>query len=204
MATTADYLNKLVTQKNALADNLVTKGVTATHDETLETLVPKVLNISGGSANVNWNLYHDPDPYNFYSNIKNTTNYNGGGYNFASAIPNQFGIYQSYRGYNMTHSYAVDFTNVNKIVVKGTTKSNVAGLTATAYCKITNESLTEMDDEWTMMHQSVGTDASEFSVEIDCSQITGENFIYFAIMHGTESSSNSSYLFIYNIEFVYG
>lgn len=49
MATTADYLNKLVSQKNALADNLATKGVTATHDETLETLVPKVLEISGGS-----------------------------------------------------------------------------------------------------------------------------------------------------------
>ena len=48
MATTADYLNKLVEQKNTLADNLVTKGVVATHDETLETLVPKVLEISGG------------------------------------------------------------------------------------------------------------------------------------------------------------
>lgn len=50
MATTADYLNKLVEQKNALADNLVTKGVSATHSETLETLVPKVLNISGGGG----------------------------------------------------------------------------------------------------------------------------------------------------------
>lgn len=50
MATTADYLNKLVEQKNTLADNLVTKGVSATHSETLETLVPKVLNISGGGG----------------------------------------------------------------------------------------------------------------------------------------------------------
>lgn len=50
MAITADYLNKLVTQKNTLADNLVTKGVTATHDETLETLIPKVLDISGGGS----------------------------------------------------------------------------------------------------------------------------------------------------------
>lgn len=50
MATIADYLNKLITQKNTLADNLVTKGVTATHDETLETLVPKVLDISGGGG----------------------------------------------------------------------------------------------------------------------------------------------------------
>ena len=49
MATTAEYLNKLVTQKNTLADNLVTKGVAASHDETLETLVPKILEISGGS-----------------------------------------------------------------------------------------------------------------------------------------------------------
>lgn len=50
MATTADYLNKLVEQKNTLADNLVTKGVPATHDETLETLVPKVLEINGGDS----------------------------------------------------------------------------------------------------------------------------------------------------------
>ena len=50
MATTTEYLNKLVTQKNMLADNLVTKGVEATHDETLETLVPKVLSISGGGG----------------------------------------------------------------------------------------------------------------------------------------------------------
>lgn len=52
MATTADYLNKLVSQKNTLADNLVTKGVKATHDETFETLVPKVLDISGGGVSV--------------------------------------------------------------------------------------------------------------------------------------------------------
>ena len=50
MATTADYLNKLVEQKNTLADNLVTKGVTATHSETLETLVPKVLDILSGGG----------------------------------------------------------------------------------------------------------------------------------------------------------
>ena len=53
MTTTAEYLNKLVTQKNALADNLVTKGVDATHDETLETLVPKVLGISSGGGGGN-------------------------------------------------------------------------------------------------------------------------------------------------------
>lgn len=60
MATTADYLNKLITQKNTLADNLVTKGITATHDETLETLVPKVLNItSGESVNEKYYIYNN-------------------------------------------------------------------------------------------------------------------------------------------------
>ena len=53
MATTAEYLNKLVDQKNTLADNLVTKGVDATHDETLDTLVPKVLEISSGGGGGN-------------------------------------------------------------------------------------------------------------------------------------------------------
>lgn len=52
MATTAEYLNKLVEQKNTLADNLVTKGVDATHDETLEILIPKVLEISGEGGGV--------------------------------------------------------------------------------------------------------------------------------------------------------
>ena len=52
MATTTDYLNKLIDQKNALADNLVTKGVTASHDETLETLVPKILEISSGRSGI--------------------------------------------------------------------------------------------------------------------------------------------------------
>lgn len=62
MATTAEYLNKLVTQKNTLADNLVTKGVTASHDETLETLVPKVLEISGGGGG---NGIYPVDEYGF-------------------------------------------------------------------------------------------------------------------------------------------
>ena len=47
MPTTADYLNDLVAQKNALAENLNTKGVSASDTETLNTLVPKVLQISG-------------------------------------------------------------------------------------------------------------------------------------------------------------
>lgn len=46
----ASYLSALVVQKNILADNLVSMGVSASTSETLNTLVPKVLDISGGGG----------------------------------------------------------------------------------------------------------------------------------------------------------
>lgn len=158
----------------------------------------------GGLMLMKWDLYHNPDPYNFKSNTKNQTNYNNSGYNFASSIPNVFGMYQSYSSYNMTHSYAVDFTDVKKIKIHTATKSNTPNLTATAYCQISAETLTEMNDSWTVINQSVGEEVSEKTFEIDCSSITGENYIYFAILHGTENTGMTSYLFIYDIEFIYG
>ena len=52
MPTIEQQLTELVNQKNALATNLNTKGVTASTDETLNTLVPKVLDIeTGGGVN---------------------------------------------------------------------------------------------------------------------------------------------------------
>lgn len=159
---------------------------------------------SGGGVNVKWDLDLNNDPYDFIANTKNTTGYCGSGYNFTEAITNKFGLYQSFSGYNLTHSNTVDFTNVKKIIVTGATKSNLDGLTATSYCRISDESLSELADDWAVMNHSVCKDVSEFSAEIDCSAITGENFIYFAVLHGTESTANSSYLFIYDIEFIYG
>lgn len=51
MATIAQQLTELINQKNALAANLTTKGVTASSSETLNTLVPKVLDIQTGGTN---------------------------------------------------------------------------------------------------------------------------------------------------------
>lgn len=48
MTTISQQLTELVNQKNALAANLTTKGVEASSSETLNTLVPKVLEIQGG------------------------------------------------------------------------------------------------------------------------------------------------------------
>ena len=50
MPNISEYLSELVTQKSSLAANLVTKGVSASDSETLNTLVPKVLLIPSGSG----------------------------------------------------------------------------------------------------------------------------------------------------------
>ena len=50
MATIEQQLTELVNQKNALATNLNTMGVTASTEETLNTLVPKVLDIETGGG----------------------------------------------------------------------------------------------------------------------------------------------------------
>lgn len=50
MTTISQQLTELVNQKNALAANLTTKGVEASSSETLNTLVPKVLEIQGGGG----------------------------------------------------------------------------------------------------------------------------------------------------------
>ena len=46
----AEYLQELLTQKANLAENLKIKGVDADSSETLNTLVPKVLNIQNGGG----------------------------------------------------------------------------------------------------------------------------------------------------------
>lgn len=50
MPTIAQQLTELVNQKKTLAANLTTKGVASTEDEKLNTLVPKVLQITTGSG----------------------------------------------------------------------------------------------------------------------------------------------------------
>lgn len=48
MATVTQQLSELVNQRNKLAENLTTKGVTASSTEKFNTLVPKVLDIPSG------------------------------------------------------------------------------------------------------------------------------------------------------------
>lgn len=68
MATTADYLTQLQTDKQTLVDNLVAKGVEATSDETFTTLCPKVANIPSGS-----NIEINDARYLFQSNYRESS-----------------------------------------------------------------------------------------------------------------------------------
>lgn len=47
-----DYINELKNQRDLLADILTEKGVEASRDETFNTLIPKVNDISGGSERI--------------------------------------------------------------------------------------------------------------------------------------------------------
>ena len=57
MTTIADYLTALDKQRRQLAANLTVKGVPASASEKLNTLVPKVLEISGGETPTTTVLY---------------------------------------------------------------------------------------------------------------------------------------------------
>lgn len=82
MPTTADYLNDLVAQKNALADNLNAKGISASGTELLNTLVPKVLEISGEGGGdyslgyINGKQAQYDEFWNSYQENGNRHNYN--------------------------------------------------------------------------------------------------------------------------------
>ena len=150
----------------------------------------------GGEVTVTeWNYTPPYDPGGLLANIMNTTGYNGGGYDIGS-IQGRFGFCQSYSGYNITHSTLIDLTNVKKITVNGGTVANKDSLSATAYYCISSETITELDDRWTEIHSSTGTVISDFIAEIDCSEITGEKFLYLAVKHGDEVSAYASYFYI--------
>ena len=223
MATTADYLNKLVEQKNALADNLVTKGVTATHDETLETLVPKVLNINGGSStspidgDLSYSNYQNQVSYTsqyiipyialalvvnaLYTDVYR--DYGGCGYNFASDVEkDRLAITKTNGGYNITHTQAIDFSTLSKIIIYGAIRSNIGELTSTAYYYINSEKSNEINENWNVLNSTMITSLISFTKEIDCSQISGNNYLHLAINHGTEVSGYTSFFYIDRIEFL--
>lgn len=161
---------------------------------------------SGGGelTNEKWVTSISSDPYDLIKNTLNTSNYCGAGYetdvgNYNSA----YYLQQSWSGANITHSYSIDLSNVSKITVHGSICSNSGSLSATAYACASNEELTSITDDWTEMIHTAGSDLSEFTTEINVDDITGDQYLYFGVKHGGEINSNTVYLYLYDIEFIY-
>lgn len=73
MATIAQYLTELDTWRDKLAVNLNTMGVSATATENLNTLVPKVLQISGGGGSEKTIVFDESHRDSIYLQYNGTT-----------------------------------------------------------------------------------------------------------------------------------
>lgn len=157
---------------------------------------------SGGGKETVWDF---SSSRGLIENVQLQNGVDGIGRNFSGSLPNRLCLYKSYSGYNTSYTDAMDFTDVKKIIVKGATTSNSDTLSTIAYCCVSANPITVIDDNWVEMNRSTGAlnaNPSEFEFEIDCSSITGEAYVNFAVEHGTEINSMSSYLYIDAITFV--
>ena len=80
MATITDYLTQLQTDKQTLINNLVSKGVDATSEDTFTTLAPKVLDLSSGAEKIIDGQYlfymgHRVDQFNYLMSLLDTTDW---------------------------------------------------------------------------------------------------------------------------------
>ena len=178
MATTADYLNKLITQKNTLADNLVTKGVTATHDETLETLVPKVLDISGGSDK--YYIYNNGQELN--DNAVTLYHVNGSSKKTASWIY----MYYWYRGVIETSQLSLG--GCKKIGVCVNLKRNGPATPFFTKMSLRSSSNVELSgNDYIPMGDIIGTEYALIDNTIDSTVTKYEGIYYIDVPDGADS-----------------
>ena len=132
MSKMTDQLTELINQKKQLATNLNVKGVSASENETLNTLVPKVLSIVGGSGDVKLGskqITEDGDYYAYEDNLDGYSNINVsvlGNSNFISSfIGTGNSIKMSIKMLGDVPDYA--FQNTTKIGEIDLTKSKRVG-----------------------------------------------------------------------------
>ncbi len=107
MPTITGYLNELIDLKSQLADNLVNKGVAAEQSEKFNTLVPKVLDISGGlEKEVLW----DSNTHSEYENnvyIQYTKSQGNSTYSVAELSKENPNFCSEYMNYTLHYSVAI-------------------------------------------------------------------------------------------------
>ena len=106
--------------------------------------------------------------------------------------------------YTQYRTDAIDFTNISKLVIQGTTRNNGAGITNIGYIYITDDENASFNSlTWTEIARSTSKTHTPFSYELDTSDYSDKKYIYFAIYHGGESSSYTSYLYFSSINCAY-
>ena len=106
--------------------------------------------------------------------------------------------------YTQYRTEAINFANISKLIIQGTIKNDGAGITNIGYIYITdNENATFNSSTWTEIARSNSNTHTPFSYELDTSDYLGKKYIYFAIYHGGESNSYTSYLYFSSINCIY-
>ena len=124
---------------------------------------------------------------------------NGANYSTSEGI----WIKHDYQGSTICRTDLIDFTNISKIYIKGSTKNNGAGIVNVAYIYITPDIQSGLDSSiWTEIGRSNSNSKTPFEFELDVTNIKGENYLYFAILHES-SGAYTSYLYLNNISWVY-
>ena len=124
---------------------------------------------------------------------------NGANYSTSEGI----WIKHDYQGSSICRTDLIDFTNISKIYIKGSTKNNGAGIVNVAYVYITPDIQSGLDSSiWTEIGRSNSNSKTPFEFELDVTNIKGENYLYFAILHES-GGAYTSYLYLNSISWVY-
>lgn len=158
MATTSDYLNKLVEQRNDLATRLVDKGVEASTEETLETLIPKVSDIESGGSEVyfspNGIMYQEvvnfPEDITvlgttsgqkYYDGAENIKEFNAGGIRAIQPLTFQKSSIEKFKGLHLTtigSNAFNDCANLHSIELGTDSKLTISGYAFYSCKKLTD------------------------------------------------------------------
>ena len=124
---------------------------------------------------------------------------NGANYSTSEGI----WIKHDYQGSTICRTDLIDFTNISKIYIKGSTKNNGAGIVNVAYIYVTPDIQSGLDSSiWTEIGRSNSNSNTPFEFELDVTNIKGENYLYFAILHES-GGVYTSFLYLNSISWVY-
>lgn len=124
---------------------------------------------------------------------------NGASYSTSEGI----WIRQYNQGSSICRTDLIDFTNISKIYIKGSTKNSGGGAINVAYFYITPDIQSELDSSiWTEIGRSNSNTKTPFEFELDVTGIKGENYLYFAILNESKVGYYS-YLYLNSINWVY-